>query len=225
MTSHWDGWGYITVLFPSWSIHFCVFSFRCSINKYLDKCGIRVTLLRGEMHRASFRGNMRGFSGGYGRTAAGIGGMASGGGHGNGMFTRHDEAYGQDRSGYEGQERNRGALDGSEDVQGGGSGSGGAVMTPDEARDERMKLRSMEDYYCRAIGDCDSRIEYHKHAIHDLCRQILYYSYDTRIECYYTYHHTVCHVRKILDYLSMISRHTYDRDVARAELNKLMDLS
>ncbi|KAE8168037.1 hypothetical protein BDV40DRAFT_131235 [Aspergillus tamarii] len=143
------------------------------------------------MDRASGWGIMRDFNGGSGWTALGFVGdqwivMSLG----------YGEAYGQGRAGYGGQEENRGALDGSEDAQGGGSGIGGA--------DVRMGLRFRIDYHWRGIYDCYSRIEYHEHAIYDLRRQMRYY-YDTRIECYV---HTISdHDRKIAHYRGMKDSH------------------
>ncbi|KAE8422487.1 hypothetical protein BDV36DRAFT_245311 [Aspergillus pseudocaelatus] len=161
------------------------------------------------------------------------------------MFSRLVEAYGQDRYGYEGQERddemgwapepvnesnvggNRGARDGSEDAQRGGSGSGGASMTPDEAMDKGMRLCSKRDDHWRGIVDCYFRIEGHFHAIQDLYRQIHYYTgcYPHRIECYSAYYHTVRdHFHKIIDCCGMIEWHSREWEDAQAELNDLMDL-
>ncbi|KAE8364917.1 hypothetical protein BDV27DRAFT_127691, partial [Aspergillus caelatus] len=160
-----------------------------------------------EMSGESFEEIMGGSNGGGGRTAAGFVVLAFWGDQGSGMFSRLVEAYGQDRYGYEGQERddemgwapepvnesnvggNRGARDGSEDAQRGGSGSGGASMTPDEAMDKGMRLCSKRDDHWRGIVDCYFRIEGHFHAIQDLYRQIHYYTgcYPHRIECYSAY--------------------------------------
>lgn len=168
------------------------------------------------MDRASGWGIMRDFNGGSGWTA-----VEFVGDQWIVMSLGYVEAYGQGRAGYGGQEESRGALDGSEDAQGGGSGSGIAAKTRDEARDERIELCSREDYHCRMIRDYKSRIEELFYTI----RQAVHYSHDTRIECCSICHSIVYHIRKIHDYLGKISRHTCELDAIQAELSERMDLN
>ncbi|KAB8272024.1 hypothetical protein BDV30DRAFT_212826 [Aspergillus minisclerotigenes] len=173
------------------------------MDKSHDKCGIRVTLFRGEMNGGGFRGNMRGLG-------------------------RGDDQM--DRFGCGGQEMpsvsdawgNRGAWD--------GSGSARVVNTCDDIKIERTGWLSRIDDHSHAIGNCTREIISFVGEVDNFCCQIGYHVYQTgcyphKIDCdSINYRPISDDIRMIGFYFCIKDWHSRSRAIARAALDSLMDV-